>query len=129
VADATGIPRLSERAEAAIGAVAQAGTERECAAAWRAAQGKASVAAELRGFRAAVERRLGAEAVRAMLRAEGRPGAVSAPSVPREHKAALDRVARLTAAIHAGEPVHARQVETARQTARASPRQGPRLGP
>lgn len=49
--------------------------------AWRAGHADARVAAELQAFGAAVERRFGDDGVRAMLRADGRAGAVTAPSV------------------------------------------------
>jgi len=102
-ADAAGIPRLSPAAEAALGAVAAVGTEQVRGEAWRAVQADKPVAAELERFGAAVEWRFGAEGVRAMLRAEGRAGAVTSASVAPEQRPALDRVAQLTAALKAGE--------------------------
>jgi len=102
-ADATGIPRLSERAEVALGAVAAAGTEQVRGGAWRAVQADKPVAAELERFGAVVERRFGAEGVRAMLRAEGRAGPVTSASVAPEQRPALDRVAQLTATLKQGE--------------------------
>jgi len=70
-ADATGIPRLSPVAEAALSAVAAAGDKQVRGAAWRTVQADTPVAAELERFGAVVEQRFGAEGVRAMLRAEG----------------------------------------------------------
>jgi len=102
-ADAAGIPRLSPAAEAALGAVAAAGDEQVRGAAWRAVQADKPVAAELERFGAAVERRFGAEGVRAMLRAEGRAGAVTSASVAPEQRPALDRVAQFTATLKQGE--------------------------
>jgi len=102
-ADAAGIPRLSPAAEAALGAVAAVGTEQVRGEAWRAAQADKPVAAELERFGAAVERRFGAEGVRAMLRAEGRTGAVTSASVAPEQRPALDQVAQLTATLKQGE--------------------------
>ncbi len=102
-ADAAGIPRLSPVAEVALGAVAAAGTEQVRGEAWRAAQADTPVAAELERFGAAVERRFGAEGVRAMLRAEGRAGAVTSASVAPEQRPALDQVAQLTATLKQGE--------------------------
>jgi len=102
-ADATGIPHLSERAEAALGAVATAGSEQVRGAAWRAVRADKPVAAELERFEAAVEQRFGAEGVRAMLRAEGRAGVVTSASVTPEQRPALDRVAQFTATLKQGE--------------------------
>jgi len=103
VAETIGIPRLSPVAEEALGAVAAAGTEQVRGAAWRAVQADKPVAAELERFGVAVEQRFGAEGVRAMLRAEGRAGAVASASVAPEQRPALDRVAQLTATIKQGE--------------------------
>jgi hypothetical protein len=83
-ADATGIPRLFTTAEAAIGVVAAAPDEKARAGAWRAMQADERVAGELRGFGAAVQQRFGEEGVRAMLRAGGKPGIVTAASVAPE---------------------------------------------
>lgn len=102
-ADATGIPRLSPAAEAAIGAIAAGKDEAARAVAWRAVQRDERVAGELRGFGAAVKQRFGEEGVRAMLRAGGCPGAVTALSVAPDQRTALDQVAGLTAALKAGE--------------------------
>ena len=122
-ADATGIPRLSAAAEAAINTVAAAVDEQAQAAAWRAVQADKQVAGELRAFGAAVEQRFGEEGVRAMLRAGGRPGAVTAASVAPEQRPELDRVAGLTAALKAGERSGA-----ASQREAESERQGQRRG-
>jgi len=118
-ADTAGIPRLSPAAEVAIGAVAAAGDEQVRGAAWRAVQADTPVAAELARFGAAVERRFGAEGVRAMLRAEGRAGAVTSASVTPEQRPALDQVAQLTATLKQGERAGAglaqREAERERQ--------------
>jgi hypothetical protein len=103
VADATGIPRLSAGAEAAVSAISAAKAHRERSEAWRAAQADKRVAVELRAFGAAVAQRFGEEGVRDMLRAGGRPGAVVAASVAPEQRQALDRVAELTITMRAGE--------------------------
>ena len=59
------------------------------------------------------------EGVRAMLRAKGRLGAVTAPSVTAEHRPELDRVAELTATLKVGQRAGAglaqREAESARQ--------------
>ena len=121
-ADATGIPRPSASAEAAIGAIAMATDERARAEAWRAAQGDERVAGELRAFGVTVEQRFGEEGVRAMLRAGGRPGTVTVASVVPEQRIELDQVAGLTAALKAGErtgtSIAQREAESERQTQR-----------
>ena len=121
-ADATGIPCLSAAAEAATSAVATASDENTRAAAWRSVQQDKQVAAELRTFGAAVTQRFGEEAVRAMLRARGQPGAVTAPSVAAEQRPAMDRLAGLTVALKAGERTGANLAE------REAERQGQRRG-
>ena len=118
-ADTTGIPRLSTAAESAIGVMAAAKDEKAHAEAWRAVQQDKQVAGELRAFGAAVERRFGEDGVRAMLRAGGRPGAVTAPSVAAEQRPTLDRVAEVTTIMRAGERAGAslaqREAESQRQ--------------
>ncbi len=118
-ADAIGIPRLSAAAEAAVGVVTVAKDDRARSEAWRAVQGNKPVTGELRAFGAAVEQRFGEEGVRAMLRAEGRSGAVTVSSIAAEQRLALDRVAGLTAALKAGERAGAaaaqREAESERQ--------------
>ena len=102
-ADATGIPRLSAAAHAAVGTVAAASDDQARGEAWRAVQADERVVGELRAFGTAVEQRFGEEGVRVMLRVRGQPGTVTALSVGPEQRAALDQVAGLTAAIRAGE--------------------------
>ena len=117
-ADATGMPRLSAAAEAAIGAMAAAKDDRVRGEAWWAMQADKQVAGELRAFGAAVGQRFGEEGVRAMLRAGGRLGAVTSPPVTAEQRPELDRVAELTAAVKAGASLAQREVESCRQTQR-----------
>ena len=85
----------------------------------RAVQADEVLAGELRSFGAAVEQRFGAKGVRAMLRAEGHPGAVAAASVLPEQRADLDRVAGLTIVIKAGKragtALDQREAESQRQ--------------
>ncbi len=126
-ADATGIPRLSAAAEAAIGAVAVAKDDHTKGEAWRAVQADKVVAGELRAFGAAVEQRFGEEGVRAMLRAGGRPGAVMAASVGPEQRQALDRVAGLTAALKAGERARASLAQQEAEGERQGQRRGQRI--
>src|SRR5271165_2415886 len=113
-ADAVGIPRLSARAGAAIGAVTAANDDAARRMAWNAAQGEPDIRAELVAFRAAVEQRFGAETVRAMLRAEGRAGAVHLPGMAYEQRA-VDQVALVIAGLRQGERAAARSAFEATQ--------------
>jgi hypothetical protein len=70
------------------------------------------IGAELQRFSDAVQRRFGGDAVRAMLRAGGRP--IEAASVPRQHQAALAAVSRAVHTIKQGERASARQAEAQR---------------
>jgi len=126
-ADATGIPRLSPVAEAALSAVAVAGDEQVRGMAWRAVQADTPVAAELERFGAAVDQRFGAEGVRAMLRAEGRAGAVTSASVAAEQRPALDRVAQLTATLKQGERAGAGLAQRAAEREHQGQRRGMRM--
>ncbi len=126
-ADATGIPRLSAAAEAAIGAVAAAPDEKARGEAWRAVQRDERVAGELRAFGAAVEQRFGEEGVRAMLRAGGRPGAVTVASVALEQRSALDRVAELTVVLKTGERAGAAAAQHETESQRQGQRRGLRM--
>ena len=126
-ADATGIPRLSAAAEAAIGAVAAAPDEKARAGAWRAVQADERLADELRVFGTAVEQRFGEEGVRAMLRAGGRPGAVTEPSVTAEQRPDLDRVAELTVTMKAGERANASLAQRQAESERQGQRRGLRM--
>ena len=87
-------------------------------------QADGRVASELRAFAAVVEQRFGEDGVRVMLRAGGRPGAVTAPSVAAEQRPELDRVAELTFTLKAGERAAASLAH--RETERE--RQGQRRG-
>ena len=127
VADATGIPRLSAAAEAALGVVAAAEDDRARGEAWRAVQGDKQVAGELRVFGAAVEQRFGEEGVRAMLRAGERPGAVRAASVAPEQRPELDQVAGLTVALKAGERAGAAAAQREAESERQGQRRGLRM--
>lgn len=116
-ADATGVPRLSARAEAAVAAVAEAKDDAGRVAAWTAVQADPAVAGELRGFGQAARVRLGEEGLRAALRGEHRltDGAAAPATVPREHAAALDRMATTMKAVRAGEGAGARLATAQRQ--------------
>jgi len=126
-ADATGIPRLSAAAEAAIGALAAAKDEKARGESWTAIQADKRIAGELRVFGAAVERRFGKEGVRAMLRAGGRPGAVTAASVAPEQRPELNRVVGLTAALRAGERAGAVATQREAENERQGQRRGLRM--
>jgi hypothetical protein len=125
-ADATGIPRLSAAAEAAIGVMLATQDARARGEAWRAAQADQGVAGELRAFRAAAAQRFGDEGVRAMLRAGKSPDAAAASIAP-EQRPALGRVAELIVAVNAGERANASldrlEAESERQGLRRGMRQ------
>jgi hypothetical protein len=111
-ADATPIPKLTTRAETIVASLAAAPDEKARAELWRGIAADKPIAAELRRFSTAVQRRFGDDTVRAMLRAEGRP--VQAASVSRQHHAALGSVSRITHTIKQGERASARQAEAQR---------------
>ncbi len=123
-ADATGIPRLSAVAEAAIGVVATAKDEQARSEAWRVVQRDERVSGELGAFGATVTRRLGEDVVRAMLRAGERASAVMAPFVAPEQRPALDRVAELTVSLKAGERAGAAAAQREAQRERQGQRRG-----
>ncbi len=128
-ADATGIPKLSEPAQAAIGMVGAAKTDKERADAWKATASDKAVAGELTAFAAAMEKRFGADGVRAMVRAD-QPGAKAfeggASVAPAERQAAAE-AGRAVAAVKSGE----RALGNVGQAERAVERekQGARLKP
>lgn len=120
-ADATGIPRLSAKAEAAVGTVLAAKDDAGRRAAWKTAEADAGVGAELVAFRAAVAQWFGDDQVRTMLRIQGRPGAIQSPGQARD-QAAIDRVAQLTYGLYQGERAAERHAQAERQTLRRGPR-------
>jgi hypothetical protein len=125
--DATGIPKLSERAQVAIDAASGAKTDKERADAWKATTSDKAVAGELTAFAAAMEKRFGADGVRAMVRAD-QPGAKAfeggASVAPAERQAAAE-AGRAMAAVKSGE----RALGNVGQAERAAERekQGARL--
>ena len=128
-ADATGIPKLSERAQAAIGGAGAAKTDKERAEVWTATTSDKAVAGELKAFAAAVEKRFGEDGVRAMVRAEqvgGKAFEGGASVAPAERQAAAE-AGRAMAAVKSGE----RSVEKVAQAERVAERatQGARLKP
>lgn len=122
-ADAMPIPKLSEPAQAAVAAIATAGSGDERDKAWTAVQADAGIAGELARFSGAMKQRFGAEGVRAMLRAV--PQAVVHASVPAAYQGALQEVARATAAVTAGEQAQARETQSLAEAQRLS--EGKRL--
>jgi hypothetical protein len=104
-ADATGAPKLSERARAAIDVVRAAKTDKERAEVWKAATSDKAVAGELKAFAAAMEKRFGADGVRAMVRADqvgGKAFECGASVAPAERQAAAE-AGRAMAAVKRGE--------------------------
>ena len=122
-ADATGVPRLSGRARAAVEALGAAGDEGGRAAAWAALRADGGVAGELDGFVGAVERRFGAEGVRALARGGGLEGA----RVGEAERGALGEVGRVVRAVH--EARLAASAEAQRLAVAQRARQGARLKP
>ena len=86
-----------------------------------------AIAGEVAAFRGAVERRLGADSVRHMLRTEGRAGAVIAPSVTGPQRTALDQVAERISTIWSGERVGADLTQKQAETQRLTQRRGMRM--
>jgi Ti-type conjugative transfer relaxase TraA len=119
-ADATPIPKLSDKAEAAVAAITAAGSSEERAKVWRAAQADENVAGELKRFSAAVRQRFGADGVRTMLRAAHAGQAVAHASVPDVYRDALRQVARAMRAVTAGEQVQARETQKLAEAQRLS---------
>jgi Ti-type conjugative transfer relaxase TraA len=128
-ADATGIPKLSERAQVAIDAASAAKTDKERAEAWKATTSDKPVAGELTAFAAAMEKRFGADGVRAMVRAD-QPGAKAfeggASVAPAERQAAAE-AGRAMAAVKRGESAVEKVAQAERVAERAT--QGARLKP
>jgi Ti-type conjugative transfer relaxase TraA len=104
-ADATGVPRPSERAQAAIDVVRAAKTDKERADAWKATTSDKAVAGELTAFAAAMEKRFGADGVRAMIRSEqaGAKAFDGGASVATADRQAVAEAGRATSIIKSGE--------------------------
>jgi hypothetical protein len=113
-ADATPVPKLSARAEAAVASLALAANEETRAELWIGITADKAMGAELQRFSDAVQRRFGDDTVRALLRSEGRP--VEVASVSRQHRAAMAAVGRITHTLAQGEWASARQAEAQRLT-------------
>jgi hypothetical protein len=121
-ADAVPIPALSERAHAALQAIATARGHTAQAEAFELRVDQ-DLRKEVRAFAAAMEQRFGEDGVRAITRAEGQPGAFRSRSVAPEQQDGLDRAAHALHAFKLGErSAGAREAE--RADARESLRQG-----
>jgi len=115
-ADATPVPKLSARAEAAVTALAEAPNETARAGLWHAFAADKALTTEVDRVTTAVRQRFGDDMIRAMQRAEGGP--VAAPSVPRQHRGVLNAISQTVHALTEGERANARQAETQRLAAR-----------
>ena len=111
-ADAVGIPKLSERAEAAVTALTIAPDDKARAAAWRGISEDQVVGGEVARFQEAVRQRFGDDAVRAMRRSRG--GSVEAASVRPDHRAALRVVSRTVHLLDEGELARMTEARTER---------------
>ncbi len=126
-ADRTAVPKLSERAVAALETVATAKTDKARVDAFQVLSAEPETKREADAFRKAVEGRFGQEGARAMMRtvAGGKP--FEHASVPRTQQAALDTTSRLYSAYRSGEREVAHAAESERLSASQS--QGARLKP
>ena len=125
-AEATGVPGLSERAQAAIRTLGAAETPEARAEAWGALQAEDRVAGEVTDFVQAVEKRFGLDAVRAM----DRHGAAAAEGTVLG-AADTDRsvLAEIGAAVQLIRHGARDAAQGARLAARAQMRQGPKMSP
>ncbi|WP_027170230.1 AAA family ATPase [Mesorhizobium sp. WSM3224] len=126
-ADATMVPDVSDRAKAALDAVASAKDDNAKAEAWRKIEADKDMNREVQDFRRAVETRLGEDGARAMLRASADGAALELASVPKAQQSALEVAGKLYATAREGEREHARQAGTERLSARQT--EGARLKP
>ena len=109
-AEATGVPRLSEKAQVALAGIKAAKDTEGQAEAWTALQGDAGLAFEVKQFMGAVEQRFGTEGVRAL----DRSGTLESAKVGPGERAALGKVGGA--------------VQAAREGARAAESLGQKLG-
>ena len=125
-AEATGVPQLSERAQAALAGVANAKDDAAKAKAWTAIGKSEGVAREIDDLRTAVAKRFGDDGVRTMLRGEWRgTGPYEGDgSVATEHRVAAAEVARAVATATSGEMAADRQEQTERLAQGQSQRAG-----
>ena len=126
-ADRTAIPKLSDRAVAALGIVAAAKTDQARAEAYRTLTADAGMKREVDAFRKSVEARFGEEGARAMARASAAGKAFTHASVAEAQQSALDAATKLYAAARGGERLVVHAAEAERLSARQT--QGARLKP
>lgn len=127
-ADTTVVPELSDRAKAALAAVASAKDGMAAKAeAWRKIEADKNMKREVEAFTKAVETRFGEDGGRAMLRAEAAGTVYGHASVPKSQQSALDVTAKLYTTARAGERELSRQAEAERLSARET--QGARIKP
>jgi hypothetical protein len=117
-ADRTPIPKLSEAAVAALGAVATAKTDAERAGAARALVADAQVNGEVERFQTAIKTRLGDDGARAMLRAAAAGTTFEQASIPKESHAALQAATRHYGAARSVEREMTRLAEAERASLR-----------
>jgi hypothetical protein len=99
IAEATGVPELSDLARAAVNLVAGAGDEARRIAAWRALQDDKPIAGEVSGFMAAVERRFGADGLRSF----DRLGTVKSAGAAQIAGGVLGQIGKIVQAIRGAE--------------------------
>jgi Ti-type conjugative transfer relaxase TraA len=126
-ADRTGVPNLSQDAEAALAALRATPDEVARGRVWHDMQKVGAIIREIAAFRAAVERRLGADNVRQMLRTLGRAGAVTVSSVAASQRTALDQVAERISTLRAGERAGDELTQKQGQRERLTQRRGLRM--
>lgn len=128
IAEATGVPELSDLARAAVNLVAGASDETGRIAAWRALQDDKPIAGEVSGFMAAVEGRFGADGLRSFDRLGTIESAGHGPPVVRlSGGAVLGQIGLIVQAIRGAERSVAG--ETMRLNLSQSLGQGSRLKP
>lgn len=126
-ADATAVPDISDRAKAALGAVAAAKDDKGRAEAWSKIEADKEIQREVEAFTKAVETRFGEDGARAILRAEAAGTTHGHASVSKPQQSALEVTAKLYTTARAGERELSRQAETERLSERQT--QGARMKP
>jgi ATP-dependent exoDNAse (exonuclease V) alpha subunit len=120
-AEATGVPGLSARAQAAVGAITAAKDEAGRVKAWAGLQADKVVAGEVESFLRAVERRFGSEGMRALERS----GTLEGARVGQAEHGSLRQVGGLVQALRGAQRAAAGQAQRLGATARMG--QGARL--
>jgi Ti-type conjugative transfer relaxase TraA len=103
IAEATGVPALSDMARAAIGVVAGAGDDAGRVAAWRALQADKPIAGEVSGFMAAVEKRFGSDGLRSFDRLGTIEGAGGGAGAQAFSGAVLGPIGKIVQAVRGAE--------------------------